>query len=98
MRGGAVGKHSDPLAPGTKHSVRKGLALLLGGTLVGGLLSLVLVLPAHAATSVPNPTAGGWTLLGNAAVLSSPSPARLERANANWAGYEAGLAYYPPPL
>jgi outer membrane protein assembly factor BamB len=47
------------------------------------------------ATSVPSPTAGGWTLLGNAAVVSSASPAYLQLTNASSAGYEAGLAYYP---
>src|ERR1019366_5025294 len=47
------------------------------------------------ATSVPSPTAGGWTLLGNAAVVSSPSPANLQLTNASSAGHEAGLAYYP---
>jgi hypothetical protein len=47
------------------------------------------------ATSVPSPTAGGWTLLGNAAVVSSASPAYLQLTNANSAGDEAGLAYYP---
>ena len=95
MRGGAAGKHSHPLAPGTKHPARKGLALLSGGSLVASLLSLVLVVPAHASTSVPSPTAGGWTLLGNAAVVSSASPAYLQLTNASSAGYEAGLAYYP---
>ena len=47
------------------------------------------------ATSVPSPTAGGWTLLGDAAVVSSSSPAYLQLTNASSAGYEAGLAYYP---
>ena len=50
------------------------------------------------ATSVPSPTAGGWTMLGNAALVSSASPAYLQLTNANSTGYEAGLAYYPTPV
>jgi len=45
--------------------------------------------------SVPSPTAGGLTLLGNAAVVSSASPAYLQLTDASSAGNEAGLAYYP---
>ena len=95
VRGGGAGKHARPLALGTKHPVRKGLALFSGGSLVASLLTLVLVVPAYASTSVPSPTAGGWTLLGNAALVSSASPAYLQLTNASSAGYEAGLAYYP---
>src|ERR1019366_9168362 len=47
------------------------------------------------ATSVPSPTTGGGTMLGSAAVVSSPSPANLQLTNASSAGHEAGLAYYP---
>ena len=50
---------------------------------------------SNGATSVPSPTAGGWTLLGNAAVVSSASPAYLQLTNVNSVGYEAGMAYYP---
>ena len=95
MRGQGTREQSQRLARGNKHRIRNGLALLSGGTLVASLLSLVLAFPAHASTSVPSPTAGGWTLFGNAAVVSSTVSGVLAVDDTDSAGYEAGLAYYP---
>src|SRR5581483_9888897 len=64
------------------------------------LAAAVLVLgpsaPAGSATTtVPSPTAGGWSMLGTAKVVTTTSPSTLQLTDAATAGHEAGLAYWP---
>src|SRR5581483_4245968 len=45
--------------------------------------------------AVPSPTAGGWSMLGTAKVVTTTSPSTLQLTDAATAGHEAGLAYWP---
>jgi len=76
-------KTLSTIGPWDQISRAEKLALLSGCSLFASLLSLVLVVPAGATTSVPSPTAGGGTLLGKAAVVSSASPANLQLTDAS---------------